>query len=372
MIMNNIPFASNIDLAVTGRCNLRCKHCNTSDTWALDKELSFDEMIGILDQLKEEKIFNLSVYGGEPFFFPRIHDLLAALNDYPMRVGILTNGTLIDKKAVSSMKKMKFLSNVQMSIDGSTAEVHDWQRGKGSFERSLAGIRLLQEEGIPLLIKAIINRNNYEDIENMVSLAIDLGLSGMDFGDAVQCGRAAVYANELSFEGELHRKIMETVFDLRVKYPDFHFGGTLAQKMDMLEDFYTKGPGNGDRGNFSTCPAAQNTLSIRSDGKVVPCSVLWTLICGDIRENSLREIWDNSPVLRQIREIADEPLTDHGKECERCDYLSYCNGGCRAAAFYTNNGDLRSIDKSTCLVFSDLYGYRVEKEKVFSGRSLTA
>ena len=367
--MSKIPFATDVDLAVTGKCNLRCKHCNTSDTWDLEKELSFEEMIGVLDQLKELNIFNLSIYGGEPFFYPRIHELLEALNDYPMRVGILTNGTLIDKKAIASLKKMKFLSSVQVSIDGSTAEVHDWQRGKGSFDKTTSGIRLLLDEGIATTVKAIVNRHNYVDIENMVKLAMSLGLSGMDFGDAVQCGRAAVYANELSFEGELHREIMGTMFDLRSKYPDFNFGGTLKQKMEMLEDFYGNGPGKGKRGTFSTCPAGQNMLSVRSDGKVVPCSVLWTLICGDVRESSLKDIWDNSPALRQIRELADVPLTDHCAECKDCDYLTYCNGGCRASAYYANREDLKGIDRGTCLVFSGLCGFRLDRETVLPERS---
>jgi len=367
-----IPFARDVDLAVTGRCNLRCKHCNTSDTWNLADELSFEDIIGVLDQLKELKIFNLFVYGGEPFFYPRIHDLLKALNDHPMRVSILTNGTLIDSKIAASLKKMKFLETVQVSIDGSTAEIHDWQRGRGSFEKSIEGIKILLAEGVPTRIKAVINSHNHTDIENMVELAGELGFRGMDFGDAVQCGRAAVYADDMSFEGRIHNGIMRKMFDIKVKYPGFGLGGTLAQKMEMLLDFYEKGPGRGERGTFSTCPAGNTMLSIRSDGKVVPCSVLWTLICGDIRKSSLSDIWEDSPVLRKIRDLADKPLADHCEECEKCDYLSYCNGGCRAAAYYANNGDLEGIDKANCLVFSDLYGSRVDKATVFNSMGVVA
>ncbi len=362
--MKNISFPTTVDLALTGKCNLRCKHCNTSSTWNLEEELSFDEIKRVLDQLKEEKIFNLNLFGGEPFYYPRIYEFLELLDDYPMRVTILTNGTLIDEKVVRHLKKMKFLDIIQISIDGSSAEVHDWQRGEGSFSKAIQAAKLLLKDEFSVKIKAIINKHNYTDIENMVKLALSLGLKDMDFGDAVECGKAAVYASDMRLEGEVHKYIMSEMFRLKREYPDFHFGGTLAQKMEMLTDFYEGGPGKGDRGTFSTCPAAQNMLSIRSDGKVVPCSAFWTLVCGDVRENSLKDIWNNSDIFKEIRLLAEESLSSHKAECKKCDYLTYCNGGCRAGAYYSSDNDLKGFDIGNCLVFSDLFGFRVEKADV--------
>jgi len=364
--MKKISFPTAVDFALTGKCNLRCKHCNTSDTWNLKDELSFEEIIGVLDQLKEEKIFKISLYGGEPFCYSRIYELMETLNSYPMRVGILTNGTLIDRTAVKHLKKMRFLENIQVSIDGSTPEIHDWQRGKGSFAKAIEAVKLLIKSGLPMNIKAVINTHNYRDIHNMVKLALSLGLEDMDFGDAVECGRAAVYASDMRLEGEVHHFMINEIFSLKKKYPDFGIGGTLGQKAGMLTDFYKNGPGKGYRGTFSTCPAGHTILSIRSDGKVVPCSAFWTLICGDVRENTLRDIWDNSRKLNEVRGLADEPLTKYYAECEKCDYLTYCNAGCRAGAYYFSGNNLKGIDRGNCLIFSDLCGFRVSKEKVLS------
>ncbi len=364
-----IPFPTMVDLALTGKCNLRCKHCNTSDTWGLDNELSLGEIKVLLDQLEEEKIFNLMLFGGEPFCHPRIFESLDLIDKYPMRVTILTNGTLIDEGAVKRLSRMKFLQNVQVSIDGSSAGIHDWQRGDGSFKRAIRAVKLMLKGGVPVNIKAIINAHNYDDIGNMVELARKLGLGGMDFGDAVECGRAASFADKMRFESRVHRSIMLTMFRLRKNYGGFHFGGTLAQKMEMLEDFYLKGPGKGSRGTFSTCPAGHSTLSIRSDGKVVPCSALWTLVCGDARKQSLRKIWKSSPVFRKLRAIAREKLTRHNPSCQKCDYLSFCNGGCRASAYYVSGMDLRGFDPSNCAVFSGTHGFRVPKNLVLSSRS---
>jgi len=284
-------------------------------------------------------------------------------------VTILTNGTLIDDVAVKYLKKLRFLGNIQVSVDGSNPDIHDWQRGKGSFDATIRAVKLLIKNGLPMTMKAVINSHNYRDIENMLKMAADLGLRGMDFADAVECGRAAVHSQDMHFEGEVYRSIMETIFGLKSKYPCFSIGGTLGQKISMLTDFYEKGPGNGSRGRFSTCPAGQDTVSIRSDGKVVPCSAFWTLVCGDIKESSLRDIWNNSPVLNEIRDLANKPLTECREECSSCDYLSYCNGGCRAAAYYTSGKDLEGIENGNCLVFSNICGYRVPEETVLVKRS---
>ncbi|MEA3490185.1 MAG: radical SAM protein [Candidatus Omnitrophota bacterium] len=359
-----IPFPTTIDLAITGKCNLRCKHCNTSGTWKLENELSFEEIVAVLDELKEEKVFNLNLFGGEPFCYPRIFDLFKALNSCPIRVTILTNGTLIDEKAVENLRKLRFLAGIQVSIDGSRAEIHDWQRGEGSFSEAVRAVKMLVENSLPVNIKAIINSHNYRDIENMVAFALSLGLKGMDFGDAVECGSAACYVSDLRFEGEVCRYVMEEIFRIKKKYPGFLIGGTLGQKAGMLKDFYEKGKGKGERGSFSTCPAGQSTLAIRSDGKVVPCSVFWTLVCGDLRKRSLRDIWENSPVLEEIRGLADEPLQKYNPACNDCDYLSFCNGGCRAAAYYSNGCDLKGFEMGNCMNFSSLYGFRVGKETV--------
>ncbi|MFH1878110.1 MAG: radical SAM protein [Candidatus Omnitrophota bacterium] len=363
-------FPTTIDFAFSGRCNLRCKHCNTSSTWNAENELSFDEIVYVFDMLKDCKIFNLNLYGGEPFFYPRIYDLLEILDKYPFRFSILTNGTLIDRDIVLRLKKMRFLEIVQISLDGSIPEVHDWQRGEGSFRKTMKGVELLLAEGVPLKLKAVINRNNYNDIEGMVDLAAGLGLGGMDFGDAVECGRAAVNSEQMCLGGDIHRSMMETVFALSAKYPGFQIGGTLGQKMGMLMDFYANGKGNGKRGNFNICPAGSDILSIRSDGKVVPCSAFWTLVCGDVRKNTLKEIWADSEVLDKIRALAEEPLKKYKTECARCDYVSYCNGGCRASAYYASGGDLKGIDASNCYIFSDIYGFRIPEETVLAERKI--
>ncbi|MBD3296949.1 MAG: radical SAM protein [Candidatus Omnitrophica bacterium] len=367
-----IPFPTTVDLALTGRCNLRCKHCNTADTWSVKNEMSYKEIISVLDQLKELKIFNLNLFGGEPFYYPGIKDILRVLNDYPFRLDILTNGTLIDDELVEVLKEQRCLANIQVSLDGARAETHDWQRGKGAFDKTVAGIERLAASGLPFSVKAVINSRNYREIRPMAELAMQLGLEAMDFGDAVACGKAALYSSDMKFEANTHKAIMKEVLALKKELPRFGVGGTLGQKLQMLDEFYGKGPGGGSRGTYSRCPAGWNMLSIRSDGGVVPCSAFWTLICGNARANKLLDIWEGSNVLEDIRALAGEPLIERHPRCEGCDYLSFCNGGCRASAYYSAGEDLRGLDPANCMVFSSLYSGRVERsclQEVVNGKS---
>ncbi|MBI4708056.1 MAG: radical SAM protein [Candidatus Omnitrophica bacterium] len=362
--MNKIVFPTDVDIALTGRCNLRCKHCNTADTWDLQNELTTSEIFKVFDQLKENKIFRLSLFGGEPFSHPDILRILERLNEYPFSVSILTNATLIGPDVIPVLKKMKFLSKIQVSLDGSCAKIHDWQRGEGSFQKTFVALELLKEHGLPFSLKAIINDCNYRDIENLVLFAMQMGLKNVDFGDAVECGSAFKYKGNLRLSGQIYRETFSAMLGLMKKYPDFSFGGTFSQMLEMLQEFYEAGPEKGLRGKLGVCGAGFNMLSIRSDGEVVPCSSFWTLKCGNVRDKSLKEIWEDSEVLNDIRQLKDEPLSQY-ENCAKCDYLSYCNGGCRAAAYYSNGNSLRSTSYSTCVVFSDWLNQRLPKQYFF-------
>ena len=356
--MQKIPFPTDIDLALTGKCNLRCKHCNTADTWNIENELKLNEIFWVFDQLKQAKIFRLSFFGGEPFYHPNILEILERLNQYPFRVTFLTNATLINELIAAALRKLKFLENIQISLDGSCASIHDWQRGKGSFAKTVRAIKLLKQNKLPFSLKAVINTHNYQDIEGMVLFAKSLGLSAMDFGDAVECGSAFKHKDEFRLDGAIYKEALSAILRLKKENPDFSFGGTLAQSIEMLKSFYKNGPNKGERGNFNVCGAGHSLLSIRSDAEVVPCSAFWTLKCGNLRDMSLEEIWEKSPVLESLRALKDVSLSQFDN-CRKCDYLSYCNGGCRAAAYYASGNNLKGLNPKTCIVFSNWAGQRL-------------
>ncbi|MBN1354128.1 MAG: radical SAM protein [Candidatus Omnitrophica bacterium] len=342
-----------IELAVTGKCNLRCKHCMVKGTHDTDGrgELTTKELFALFDELKKCKIFKLSLLGGEPFVRSDILEVLDRIRTFPAEIQILTNGTTVNKGIITRLKRIKYLKNVQVSLDGGSPATHDWQRGAGSFAKTLKGIKLLRSAKINCLLKCIINRRNFSEMDKMVSLSRGLGLKGMAFGDAVECGYARTHKKEIRLTAEVYRISLLKIAELKKKYADFLFYGTLPQMLELVSSFKKNGAGNGKRGSFGACPAGTKTLGIRHDGWAIPCSAFWTYKLGNIRDKSVTDIWQNSPLLNRIRALRDVPLCGIG-ECRDCQFIKYCNGGCRAAGYYLNNGDLKGLDRTKCAVYS--------------------
>ena len=92
-------------------------------------------------------------------------------------------------------------------------------------------------------------------------------------------------------------------------------------------------------------------MTIRSDGWVVPCSGFWEYKIGDIRKESIAEIWNHSRALNAIRKVQDVKLCAN-KACKACDFISFCNGGCRAVAYYASRGNLKSVDATKCAIYA--------------------
>ena len=345
------PF--NVEIAITGRCNLHCKHCLTKAARNIKSadELTKKELFRLFDEFKADKIFALTISGGEPFLRPDILEILDKIKHYPFNLNILTNGILINKKVVAVLKRLRYLRNIQVSLDGSNPEIHDWQRGKGNFQKALKGIRALGDNNIRYSLKAIINRHNFLDIENMLKLAKSFGLNAMAFGDVLECGEVCTYRNEICLTPEIYAAIIIKLKALKKRYPDFVFSGTLADLLGFIEAFKRHGPGKGKRGRFGKCGAGWSNIAIRPDGWVIPCPTLWPYKLGNIRKKGLLDIWNNSSGLKKIRDLCYVSLRQFAR-CRECQFITYCNGGCRAAGYYANQRNLKGLDTVKCDIYS--------------------
>jgi len=104
-----IPFLSgpnSIDLFITSRCNLRCRHC-FSNSGEENDELPLNLIKNILDQLESVGVLEVRINGGEPFSHPEIDEILEDLSDRRLRRVIITNGTLLDRDKVQLLKRSK-------------------------------------------------------------------------------------------------------------------------------------------------------------------------------------------------------------------------------------------------------------------------
>lgn len=163
----------NVQMDVTYRCHERCVHCY------LDHddhgEMSAAEIMDVLDQLAEAGVFYLAISGGEVFMRKDFFRILEYARSLLFCVRIKTTATMIRAKEADRLAELG-LQSVQVSIYSHRPEVHDAiTKVPGSLKRSLAGIRLLRDRGIKIVIANVLMRQNLQDYPGVVALAEEMG-----------------------------------------------------------------------------------------------------------------------------------------------------------------------------------------------------
>jgi SynChlorMet cassette radical SAM/SPASM protein ScmE len=316
-------------LGITNQCNLNCKHCLAANT-RLVQDLTTEELLNIIKQIGDLKIFNVYIFGGEPLMRKDFFTILEALCKLKISISLNTNGTLITKELAKRLAHYP-IKVYTVSLDGSSAEVQEPFRGKGSFDKNIAGIENLREEKCNVLISTIVTRFNYKDVENIVLLARKLGAGQVRFNDVVYVGNAVCYHQSLLMIIKEKFELLEKFRELRNRFGSF-ITGSILQIVDIMEEIKAK-PKEKFPLQIYSCGAATKKCAIRPDGWVVPCEIVWDTKAGNIRERSLSDIWHNSPVFeafRQTLEIKEEEIS----ECKGCEYLRLCYKGHRCQPYY--------------------------------------
>lgn len=341
---------------ITGRCNLRCKHCY-EDAGILSKglpqELTEDEKIQVMEEITKTNIPTFAFAGGEPLMDPVFWKLAEIGKKAGLYMSINTNGTLITEEIAEKLKEIGF-AYYGVSVDGASAMVHDSFRGvKGCFEKTLKGIKNLIKvgEAKKVCISFTVTKENMNEIPKIIKMRNELGIRKIVLYNYIPCGRA-------DFENDLNCEEREELFKLF--YKDLESGNeclltTAPQFGRYCKQMYEKGYGNHTiLGHFSSgsveklenlveliggCGAGRAYIGIQPDGRITPCVFMPDVTIGKIKQNGkikkehLIEIWEKSEVLKTIRERRNHP------EICGCKgkYFSVC-GGCvaRSYAYFGN------------------------------------
>lgn len=186
---------------VTRRCNLKCVHCYAhARDEEFSGELSTDEGKAVLDDLAAFGAPVVLFSGGEPLIRPDLTELAAYAVEKGMRAVISSNGTLIDARLASELRKIG-LSYVGISLDGLEA-VNDRFRGiKGAFGKALDGIIACREAGIKVGLRFTMNRLNAREIPGIFDLLEKHDIPRVCFYHLVYAGRGSgLMKEDLSHE----------------------------------------------------------------------------------------------------------------------------------------------------------------------------
>jgi AdoMet-dependent heme synthase len=336
---------------LTRACQLKCLHCRAEAQYRRDpRELTFEEGKKLIDQIYELNNPMLVFTGGDPLMREDVFDIAKYAIDKGVRVSMTPSATPnVTKEAIEKAKEVG-LARWAFSLDGHTAEIHDHFRGTpGSFDLTMERIKYLHEVGLPIQINTVISRYNYEYLDEMAKLIEELECVLWSVFFLVPTGRGQEKDMISPVE---HEKVFQWLYDLskRVKFDikttaaQHYRRVVIQQKMreakERTEDIQyldalTQQGLTGSIDGLGRAPKGVNDgngfVFISHVGDVYPSGLL-PVKAGNVREQSLGEIYRESPIFQSLR----NPDLYKGK-CGQCEFRYVC-GGSRSRA-YAMTGD---------------------------------
>ena len=343
--MTKTPPPLLVSYAITRRCNLKCKHCYSD---ALDapepEELSTSEAEKLLDTLADWGIQLLIFDGGEPLCRGDFFEVAKYASQRRMRIVVGSNGTLIDVETAERMREAG-VQAVQISIDGAKPETHDSFRGEeGSFHSAMQGVEACKKAGLSFQFGMVIRRRSLPEIPSMLELAVKSGANAAEFFDLVQVPRVKRECPEEILCREERKSVMEWLAEAQkdcpivIRTPGCPMYPLILKDRNIQPNYL---PAHAlrripyyERGCAAGMP--NGYVTILPNGDVIPCMLLQVKL-GNIREESIVKIWEESPILAKLR----SRLLLEG-ECNRCRHRDAC-AGCRGRA-YEETGNMLASD----------------------------
>lgn len=315
---------------ITYDCNLLCKHCFTNSGVKRKDELSLDEKLYLISEIKKLGTNRISIAGGEPFICPDLFPVLRECKENDIDVSITTNGTLFTPSIIAQVREYR-LKNLTVSFDGGTKKSMDSIRGDGAYELVVNGLKLLSEHyNDGYSIKTTLMKNNIHEIDEIIKTAVKYKCQTVKFNCVREDGRT-VKNNDLTILNDKeYVDVIEYIENIKHKYKgQIQIKAPLNVFCDDEYD-YIEDLGFG-------CFAGKESLCISPIGDIKPCSHFpKDFICGNIRVDSLSDIWHNSEILYRFRHLKGN------EECNNCHKYDMCRAGCRFRAY--KSGDINGID----------------------------
>jgi MoaA/NifB/PqqE/SkfB family radical SAM enzyme len=262
----------------TQECDLACLHCCT-DSWPggrLRDELSAEEALAVAEQIAAAEVPYVLFGGGEAAGVPHFFATAEALGHAAVYLKVETNGQRLKAQDLARLARLSVRS-IQVSLDGTTQQAYGRLRPAASLQAAVETCRRVRDAGLPLEVTFAPTRFNVLEAEAVMDLALELGAFRFNTGALMRLGRAARLWDVLEPSSQdygqflrlLGRKERELAGRMEVCYRPFHL-------RQGVEEWLREPPG---------------TLSVQADGKVRVSAVL-PFLCGDLRHDSLAEVWD--------------------------------------------------------------------------------
>jgi Fe-coproporphyrin III synthase len=257
-----------IQIHPTRRCNLRCLHCYSSSSPDERDALSYEVLVGLIEDAEAQGYKVASFSGGEPVLYPRLQDVLRIAKSHGMRTTVTSNGMLLTEERLAALAG--WVDVLAISLDG-IPESHNRMRAcAGAFERMQGNLETIRKSGVDFGFIFTLTLNNVNEVDWAAQFAVDQGAKLFQIHPLEEVGRArdvlsgrrpdALESTYAFLEAErlrikyAHRLFIQLdIFhrDLMIQHPERFYAGEEWQRPDRLADCVTP-------------------LVVEADGTVVP------------------------------------------------------------------------------------------------------
>ncbi len=311
---------------LTLRCDLACRHCGSRAGRARPDELTREEALGLVDELADLGVLEVTLIGGEAYLHDAWLDVVRKIRARDMTCTITSGGRGFTPERAAEARAAG-VQSVSISLDGG-ADTHDRLRGlKGAHEAALTALRNLRAEGIPVAANTQINRQNLHQLDDLFQQVSEAGCHGWQVFLTVPMGRAAEIP-DLLLQPEDLLELMPRLARLHTEAKKKGIrllAGNNVGYFGPEEHQLRSGMRAPER---ASCSAGRATLGIEANGDIKGCPSLPTKswVGGNIRRDRLLEIWQRSERLRYTRDMTVE--NHNWGFCKTCYYAEVCKGGC--------------------------------------------
>lgn len=330
------PLISNLQFELSSLCNERCIHCYIPNNKKnKGHNMPFKKVIELLDEFSKMGGLHVTLSGGEVFLYPKLKEVVQYCREKDLKISILSNLILLKDDDIDWLKKAN-VSVIQVSLYSMDPEIHDLiTTVKGSWKKTIDSIERLVKADIPIQISCPLMKANKVGYNKVLDYAKNLNVRAQT--DYILMARSDLdtsnLANRLSLDetAEVIKSIIEK---------DKEYSHNTLSQIPPSEEFKF----DPERfKNQPVCGVGYDNCCVTANGDVYPCAGWQDYILGNVYKESLKEIWENSERVKELRKITQSSFP----QCLKCEAFDYCNR-CLVRNYNESGGDMFAVNHHFC------------------------
>lgn len=327
--MNNfaveIQSPTSVDLTITKKCNHRCIHCynvwrTEDDSCELNKVITDEQIEKIVQELVDNQVWRATLTGGEPLAqLDVLCKLIIALQNAGISLGMNTNLSLMTEEIAQRLVSEFNWDNILLtSLPGLVPSICDKiTQVEGSYDRIVRGIDICEKYNIPVGINIVVSKSNLAELERLVEFLSEHKVDYVSITRAI----APLYDkdNPNFFLDEDEIKYIADLLEVVHREFGVAVGSVTPFPLCILKDISKY-----KNITSASCAAGINRCSIDAVSGEISACTHEEKSYGNIYTDGIRKAWDNMYEWRKGLLV--------NKECQDCEWLSYCGGECRMIA----------------------------------------